>query len=271
MKRKILLIDESLTVQKVVALTLDKTKYQLTFAKSRPEVMKLVLESPPDLILISDQMTEIGVASFPKEMETWLGGVREAAPVVLITGQDIKDPKHYAGVLKKPFSPQALQDMVQDVLKSRALPTSENIDELEDERLQKIFNDTFADESTLVRETFRAEVEAEEPTLLNQTAKRSRMNETEEAKTSLWEIGGAKNSPDLWGNNAAATDSASDLRASAAPVSEAEIQKHLDNGQLDALLDRMLTRLVPPIVEKLVNERLDKLLKEQENFLDLKT
>ena len=70
MKKKILLIDESLTVQKVVALTLDKAKYQLSFAKSRPEVMKLVLENPPDLILLSDQMSDMSVGNFPKEMET---------------------------------------------------------------------------------------------------------------------------------------------------------------------------------------------------------
>lgn len=268
MKKKILLIDESLTVQKVVALTLDKSKYQLSFAKSRPEVMKLVLENPPDLILLSDQMSDMSVGNFPKEMETWLGGVREAAPVVLISSQDIKEQKHYASVLKKPFSPQSLQDVVQELLKNRFEEHDETLDEIEDERLHKIFNDTFADESTLVRETFRAEVEQEEPTLLNRVGKNK-----EDAKTSLWEV----SSPSMIQNSAPNTSGAGELWHSESPrgtsptLSEAEAKQYISAQNLDEVVDKLLTKLVPPIVEKLVNERLDKLLKEQEQFLDLKS
>lgn len=267
MKKKILLIDESLTVQKVVALTLDKNRYALTFAKSRAEVTKLLLENPPDLILLSDQVGEFNAASFPKEMETWLGGVREAAPVILITAQDIKEQRHYAGVLRKPFSPQALQDLVQEWVK----PETDSAGDLEDERLQKIFNDTFADESTLVRETFRAEVEAEEPTGFKEVRGRGA---TDPMSTSLWEINpptpkGAAES-DGWSKRTTAEVAKSSPKGSE-HVSDADLEKFLSSQRIDEVVDRVLSRVVPPIVEKLVNERLDKLLKEQEQFLELKS
>jgi len=36
------------------------------------------------------------------------------------------------------------------------------------------------------------------------------------------------------------------------------------------MVDKILTRIVPPIVERLVQERLDKLLKEHEQFVEFK-
>ncbi len=42
MRKRVLLIDESLTVQKVVALTLDKSRFSILYAKTRAEAMRLV-------------------------------------------------------------------------------------------------------------------------------------------------------------------------------------------------------------------------------------
>jgi PleD family two-component response regulator len=71
MKKRILLLDESVTVQKVVALTLDRERFAITNAKTRSEAMKSILENPPDLILVSDQVAGVSASAFPKEVETW--------------------------------------------------------------------------------------------------------------------------------------------------------------------------------------------------------
>src|SRR5215212_4572112 len=98
MKKRVLLVDESLTVQKVVALTLDRHRFAILYAKSRAEAMKLITESPPELILVSDHVADITASSFPKEVEAWMGRDQGLPPVVLITGQDIKEHRHYAAV-----------------------------------------------------------------------------------------------------------------------------------------------------------------------------
>src|SRR5688500_18899531 len=148
MKKKILLIDESLTIQKVVALTLDRARYHVAYAKSRAEAVKLVMEAFPELILVSDQIPDVQLATFPREVENWaLRGNYPAPAVVLITSQDpeqVPVARHYAGVLKKPFSPQTLLALV--------TAHSPNLDEpftepnFEDQRLQKAFNEAFNDE-----------------------------------------------------------------------------------------------------------------------------
>ncbi len=112
MKSRILLIDESLTVQKVVSLTLDKDSYDLAFAKNRREAITEIKERTPQLILLSDQMKELKASHFPKEVEAWLGRDHELPKSVLITSQNISEMKHYVAVLKKPFTPGALEEVV---------------------------------------------------------------------------------------------------------------------------------------------------------------
>src|SRR5262245_56759285 len=170
MKKRVLLVDESLTVQKVVALTLDRNRYQVSYAKSRSEAMRLIVETVPDLILVSDQVPDIAAASFPREVETWLARRAPVPPMVLITSQDVREMRQYAGVLKKPFSPQSLQAMVAqharpDQESEPAVKPASGGEDMEDQRLQVIFNEAFADEAKLVRETFRTEMEKASPTM----------------------------------------------------------------------------------------------------------
>ncbi len=294
MKKRVLLVDESLTVQKVVSLTLDKNRFLILFAKSRGEVMKIIAEGPPDLILVSDQVSDINFATFPKEVETWLGGLHETPPILLITGQDIKEQKHFAGVLRKPFTPQSLQNMVNDHLQptpAGGRQAHSGSDDFEDQRLQKIFNETFADEATLVRETFKAEHEMEEATLITRPKENnaSVVSEWEEAGGNLWDVRPVKAPPkptpvsrqpavsaeSLWSvqPTVSQTPNASSEMATpsfAGALSEEHLEEKLQTNDLAEIVDRVLNRIVPPIVERLVQERLDKLLKEQDQFFELK-
>lgn len=310
MKKRVLLVDESLTVQKVVALTLDKARHSVSYAKSRAEAMKLVVENPPDLILVSDQVPDINVGSFPREVETWLARKAPTPPILLITAQDLREMRHYAGVLKKPFSPQTLQKLVgahagrDDGQPAGAPPPSaaQGNEEFEDQRLQKIFNEAFADEAKLVRETFTPDSEEEplQPMTPAATGGHDELGADDEAAWNDRLKAGARppapqrpSSPaqaapqparpsgapnDLWGPGATAGGrpkaapevlSASDSLAYKA-ILENEVQDKLEGGNLEEVVERVLDRILPGIVEKLVQERLDRLLKEHEQFLELK-
>ena len=249
MKRYILLIDDSLTVQKVVALTLDKNKYDVHYAKSRTEAIKGVIERTPDVILISDSFQDIHWQSFPKEVEAWLSRNYDLPSIVLITTQDIEEAKHYSGVLRKPFTPQVLQALI-----AAFAPTADENDkptqlisgvtadaEDSDRRLQKAFNDTFANEAKLTERTFQ-------------------MHEEEEAMkqpgSDLWSAGPAQSSPVLGANDSMA------YKASL----ENKVERELESKDLDSIVDKVLSKMVPPIVERLVQERLDQLMREQEGI-----
>ncbi len=255
MKKRILLIDESLTVQKVVALTLDREKMTVTNAKSRSEAMKIILEAPPDVILVSDQVTGLSASSFPKEVETWVGRDRRSPPLILVTSHDVKEQRGYASVLKKPFAPQLLQSCVSDALVGAP-------EERDDARMERAFSDAFSNESDLVNETFKAEIEDAEATLLTIAAP----------------------SKDLWSNQPTVPSKAApkNVKGDAVEVMstedsmqykaqlEKEVRLALDSHDLEDIVARLLEKIVPPIVERLAQQRLDQLLKESESFVELK-
>ncbi len=299
MKKRVLLIDESLTVQKVVALTLDKSRYAVSYAKSRTEAMTFVADSPPNLILVSDQVTDVTVPSFPKEVEAWLGRNHRPPPIILITGQDLKEMRHYAGVLKKPFSPQALQTLVTEhtagvsATPEASLGAKAQSSAQEDANLQSRFNETFNDEAKLTRETFETEVpDDNEATLLNIPAPSSARAQPQRtaappaADDSLW----SNNPPPAPAPRAPAPPppATQARRVPEAPVApsgdimraedsmaykgmlESQVESTLARENLSEIVQKVLDRMVPPIVERLVQERLDQLMRDQEDFVDLK-
>ncbi len=295
MKKRVLLIDESLTVQKVVALTLDKSRYSVAYAKSRNEAMTFVADSPPNLILVSDQVTDVTVPSFPKEVEAWLGRNHRPPPIILITGQDIKEMRHYAGVLKKPFSPQALQSLVTEHT-AGAAPEAAPVNrpgaqsrEAEDANLQSRFNEAFNDDAKLTRETFEAEAEAGDRTLLNIPApapepprpdRRPPAREPHN-EDSLWSAAPPPPKPPAAPAQARRVPEApiapspeimrADDSMAYKGMLESQVESTLAKENLNEIVQKVLDRIVPPIVERLVQERLDRLLKDQEDFVELKS
>jgi CheY-like chemotaxis protein len=260
MKKLVLLVDESLTVQKVVALTLDRNRFHVAYAKSRAEVLRQFSENVPDVVLVSDQVPDITAATFPREVETWLARRAPTPPFVLITAQEGVDARQYAATLKKPFSPQRLLQTVTDLL-PKAPPTVATpvapprgveaaTEDLGEQRLARIFNDAFSDEARLVRETFEGPAPARpEPTARP-----------------------AAPPPPTVDLRPSATEKvlgAGDSLAYKAAL-ESRVAQALSGDVLDAVVERVLNRILPPIVERIVEERLDRLLKEQEHFLDLK-
>jgi len=291
MKRRILLVDDSLTVQKVVALTLDRNRYSVTYAKNRADAIKWISESPPDLILVADQVSDLQVVTFPKEVEAWLGRNRTVPPIVLITGQDIKDARHYQAILKKPFSPQTLLDLVSRLANSSQTEMAEKeveMDEIEEQQLQRVFNDTFADEAKLVKETFQTDAELacrEAPDSPNTSEQMWAIPKNDVAPPPPTSPGTrVPTTGDLWSVAKPPTAAKRPNEAMPKPdqllgaedsmaykaVLENKVESELSNKNLEEAIDRVLTRILPPMVERLVRERLDRLLKDQEQFMELK-
>ncbi len=305
MKKRVLLIDESLTVQKVVALTLDKSRYTVSYAKSRNEAMAFVADSPPNLILVSDQVTDVTVPSFPKEVEAWLGRNHRPPPIILITGQDLKEMRHYAGVLKKPFSPQALQALVTEHTAGAAPASEVSLGnrpgapverDADDSSMHTRFNEAFNDEAKLTRETFESEIEQSERSSLHVPAPlppeppaRSPARQSPAPHAFA-----AEKNENLWSappprSSAPQPPSGSGRRLPEAPIApsqeilraddsmaykgmlESQVESTLARENLGEMVQQVLERIVPPIVERLVQERLDRLMQEQEDFIELKS
>jgi DNA-binding response OmpR family regulator len=279
MKKNVLLIDESLTVQKVVALTLDRQRYNVQNAKSRSEAMKVILDSPPDLILVSDQVPSINASSFPGEVESWAGKDRQMPPLVLITSQDITEFGRYGSVLKKPFSPQALQAVVaQFAPVDSAAQILSDTPETES-RMQKIFHESFNDEADLVRQTFQNEYESEEKTLLNipqqnKNQQSAPPRKTPESAAELWGVADPKSH--LQGGTqeeeepGIAVMGAEDSMVYKAAL-ESQIERFLRSQDLEAMVMKVVEKMVPPIIEKVARERIDRLLQEDGGgFVEIK-
>ena len=308
MKKRILLIDESLTVQKVVALTLDKDNYQVLYARSRQEVIKAVVDEPVDLILLSENVGGLNWPSFPKELESWLGTTEGLPAIVLISGQEIREAKHFAAVLKKPFSPPMLQELVESLLGN-----PENIEKtyekdrtrmISEDPLQSVFNRKFSDEHELVRQTFEEDepksssnsevhevIDWQEPEAVELSLNKA----TPKTASELWQSEPSKsnivskapgtpkeNTEDLWGTqNQLSSNSveASPMRQQDNALLSSEdsmayksflqneVKSKIQERDLEEMVKKALTELMPPIVEKLVQQRLDELLKDHEESL----
>lgn len=259
MKNQILLVDESLTVQKVVSLTLDKTKYSVSYARFRAEAIKQIVENLPEVILISDQVKDINITSFPKEVEAWLGRDHDLPAIILITGQNLQEVRHYTAVLKKPFTPQMLQSLVSahisrpDSLPQFSAQVPSVSEDFEDRRLQNAFNDAFNDEKDLVRATF--ENQERNPDMQKPSGQRM------ESPGDLWGVGKQK-PPELL--------DAEDSMAYKAQL-ETQVRNQLEQQDLEELVQKALGQLLPPIVERLVQERLDQLMQGTEQPTEAQT
>jgi len=297
METKVLLIDDSVTVQKVVALTLDKSAFDLNYAKSRNEVIRVIKERCPDVVLLSDHLTDIQASSFPKELEAILGPTFALPSFILITTGEPKPMRHYAGVLKKPFVPAELQKIVKEVSQrhrgvedfgnDRGLkhlgemsppPKQDN-----DRELEQVFNHAFADEGKLVEETFRGgsaplpEGEDAWGRAVPATSKQHLVSVEElwHEKPSSFSPSKPQNaSQDLWtSGRVVELESDADLLGSDESMAykatlENKVEEKLLGQDLERIVGQVLERVIPPIVERLVKQRLEELLASEERAVD---
>ncbi len=123
MTRKILLADDSVTIQKVVELTFADGDYQVQCVSNGRAAVQKIQEDRPDLLLcdvIMPEMNGYDVAAFVKHNPTF-----SAIPVILLTGtfEPFDEEKaRQSGAdtyITKPFDSKMLVDKVDELLKRR--------------------------------------------------------------------------------------------------------------------------------------------------------
>ncbi len=123
MTRKILLADDSVTIQKVVELTFSDDNYQVQCVSNGKAAVQKIQEDRPDILLcdvIMPEMNGYDVAAFVKRNPTF-----SAIPVILLTGtfEPFDEEKaRQSGAdtyITKPFDSKMLVDKVEELLKRR--------------------------------------------------------------------------------------------------------------------------------------------------------
>jgi len=119
----ILIVEDEETQRRIYSHLLDRTRYNLAFASSGTEALKLATRRPPALILMDvmlPDLTGVEVTRRLKSSDT-LAGV----PVVMITGRSEREivmqslAAGAADFLVKPFTPQSLQQKVEQYIDPR--------------------------------------------------------------------------------------------------------------------------------------------------------
>jgi CheY-like chemotaxis protein len=131
MGKKILLADDSLTIQKVVELTLSGTDYELTCVSNGEKALESLAHSRPDLILADAVMPEKNGYEVCEAVKASRATAR--IPVVLLSGifePFDRDRAERIGcdlVISKPFDAQQLVEQIESLLaRAAASPPPED-------------------------------------------------------------------------------------------------------------------------------------------------
>jgi two-component system chemotaxis response regulator CheY len=120
MSRTALVVDDSPTMQEMVALSLTKAGFKVKKASNGKEGLAN-LNEPLDLIITDLNMPEMDGLTFIKNLRTNM--MHRFTPVLVLTtegGLDRKDQGRLAGAtgwLTKPFDPEKLMNVVKKVLR----------------------------------------------------------------------------------------------------------------------------------------------------------
>jgi hypothetical protein len=163
----------------------------------------------------------------------------------MISSQENAQPKNYTAVLKKPFTPQALQVLIADQLRAKESSFNETHNQ---------FNETFNDEAAMMSETFQVPSEPEKP------------EDTWVGPEPVASAAQLPSNSSLWNQQTTEPPRAKEN----VKVEHLKVEQDLKTNELQKVVENTLNKILPAIVEKMVKERLDSLLKEQETFLEIK-
>src|SRR5437660_1115125 len=124
MPKQILLVDDSVTIQRVVELTFaHEADYKVTAAKSADEGLQKARDLKPDIVLADAGMA--GKSGYDLCASSRSDGALASVPVLILTGNfapydEARGTKAGAdGYVVKPFETQALIDKVTDAINKK--------------------------------------------------------------------------------------------------------------------------------------------------------
>jgi DNA-binding NarL/FixJ family response regulator len=130
MSAKLLLVDDEPGVRESVQAYLEDSGYQVQVASNAKDAWDILQQNQPDLVISDLMMPQVDGYQFLKQMREDPKFV--AMPVIFLTARGMKSDRitgYQAGCdayLSKPFDPEALIAIVQNVLLRRATVTNSN-------------------------------------------------------------------------------------------------------------------------------------------------
>jgi len=124
MKKILLLIDDSLTIHRIVEDSIDQERYELFKYFSIEDVDKKLLSIDPHILLLDNKLEGVDVKKFCRDLKN----KKKNCKIILLVGAfDIVDDNEMAlhmadDYLSKPFNSQLLSDKIEAVLEEAFLP-----------------------------------------------------------------------------------------------------------------------------------------------------
>lgn len=119
--RKILVVDDSIVIQKMVEIALENEHYALTSAMKGEDAVRLAKELQPSLILLDMMLPDMSGLEVMKSVRE-LGGSLATVPIVVLSGKDSPQDKDTAinnganDFLTKPFHDEDLLSKVHEYI-----------------------------------------------------------------------------------------------------------------------------------------------------------
>ena len=120
MSAKILVVDDSALVRKVVNTFLEGEGYELVMASDSAKVIDLIEEINPDLVISDIMMPNMDGYTFLRHIRKTKS--RESLPMIMMSTkkreamEDLFTTYGISGYLEKPFEKDALVTLIQEVL-----------------------------------------------------------------------------------------------------------------------------------------------------------
>ncbi len=117
--RKILVVDDSIVIQKMVEIALENEQVQLSAAMKGEDAIRIAQEFQPALILLDIMLPDMSGLDVMKQLRA-LGGSFESVPIVVLSGKDSPQDKDTAlsnganDFLTKPFHDEDLLSKVHE-------------------------------------------------------------------------------------------------------------------------------------------------------------
>lgn len=147
MKNRILLVDDSITIHRVIDLSLETERFDVEKAFTYEDAINKIKKFNPEVVLLDNKLEGVDVTNFIKELKNNFG-----AKVILLVGAfdnfDESKLEQYGSddFLIKPFSSQSLEDKLSKILpeiegESIVVPLSDEKDMAVEELMSKITQD----------------------------------------------------------------------------------------------------------------------------------
>jgi len=124
-RKTVLIVDDSLTIQKLVEMALERERLNLLTASTGEAAMKSIEEHRPDLILLDIMLPDTNGYRLCQRIRGQAGRLA-SIPIIMLTARDSPQDESLgrhvgaSAYMTKPFSPDALRQTVRQALTQRA-------------------------------------------------------------------------------------------------------------------------------------------------------